>query len=256
MNEYGVDSLALSSDHAITQAQVDLINYLGLKAGVYSSLPSDVNTSAFWNQTFTTFQYVQPGIHLMKQNGKPTMVYFFSYAWSYAAAQYEATLACDAVDQWTDKPDWPLFIDWETTGYYDHRAGAYEALIMAGITPTASILHDVINGWYDTIRSRGYNPGLYTGGAMTRDIIGDGWLQAKRAQGLYYWEAAYNNIGPMQNCDIWQKSDSGDLLGTVVDDDYIRDDRIWNISGAGLPIWLKLYLANRGDTHGKHTLLL
>ena len=70
MNEYGVDSLQLSSGQLITQAQVDLINFLILKAGVYSSVPSDVNTSAFFNQTFTTFPYIIPSIQLMKSNNK------------------------------------------------------------------------------------------------------------------------------------------------------------------------------------------
>lgn len=256
MNEYGVDSLQLSSGQLITQAQVDLINFLILKAGVYSSVPSDVNTSAFFNQTFTTFPYVIPSIQLMKSNNKPTGVYFFSYAWSYAAAQYEATLACDTMDGWSDKPDFPCFIDWESTGYHDYRAGAYEALQMAGITPTASIVHDVTEAWMTVLQNRGYIPGLYTGGSLAGNLFGDSFIQSKRTQGLYFWEAAYNNVGPMHDCDIWQKSDSGDLLGVVVDDDYIKDDRIWNIIPHGLPIWLKLFVANRGDTNGKCTILL
>lgn len=256
MNEYGVDSLQLSSGQLITQAQVDLINFLILKAGVYSSVPSDVNTSAFFNQTFTTFPYIIPSIQLMKSNNKPTGVYFFSYAWSYSAAQYEATLACDAMDAWPDKADFPCFIDWEKTGYHDYRAGAYEALEMAGITPTASIVHDVTQAWMDVLQSRGYIPGLYTGGSLAGDLFGDSFIQGKRSQGLYFWEAAYNNVGPMHDCDIWQKSDSGDLLGVVVDDDYVKDDRIWNIKPKGIPIWLKLYIAQRGEQNAKCTILL
>lgn len=256
MNEYGVDSLQLSSGQLITQAQIDLIEFLILKAGVYSSVPSDVNTSAFFNQTFTTFTYVVPSIQLMKASGKPTGVYFFSYAWDYASAQYEATLACNAMDQWSDKPTFPIFIDWEQTGYYDYRAGAYEALTMAGITPTSAIVHNVVDAWMDVLTNRGYVPGLYTGGSLAGTLFGDSWLQGKRSSGLYYWEAAYNNVGPMHNCDIWQKSDSGNLLGVVVDDDYIKDDRIWNIAGSRIPIWLKLYLAQRGDKHAKRTVLL
>lgn len=257
MNEYGVDSLQLSAGQLITQSQVDLITFLILKAGVYSSVPSDVNTSAFFNQTFTTFPYVIPSIQLMKSNNKPTGVYFFSYAWSYLAAQYEATLACDAMDNWSDKPDFPIFIDWERTGYYDYRAGAYEALSMAGITPTSTIVHDVVDAWMTVMTNRGYIPGLYTGGSLAETLFGNSWLQTKRSQGLYYWEAAYNNVGPMHNCDIWQKSDSGNLLGVVVDDDYIKDDRIWNITpSSNIPLWLKVYIANRGERNAKCTILL
>lgn len=264
MNEYGVDSLQLSAGQLITQAQIDLISFLILKAGVYSSLPSDVNTSRFWNQTFTTFQYVQPSIRLMKDSGKPTGVFFFSYAWSYAAAEYEARLACDAMDQWTEHCDWPIFIDWESTGRYSPAGaqGAYEALVTAGITPTASIGHDVVTAWMTVLRQRGYIPGLYTGGDLGRNLFGESWIQQKRQEGLYYWEAAYNNTGPMQACDIWQKSDRGDLLGVRVDDDYVRDDRIWNIGpgpgpSSGIPIWLLLKIAerNRGDKRGCTILL-
>ena len=228
-----------------------------MKAGVYSSVPTDVNTPAFFNQTFTTFPYVIPSIQLMKANSKPTGVFFFSYAWSTSAAQYEATLACNAMDQWSDKADFPIFLDWEKTGYYDYRAGAYEALEMAGITPTASIVHDVVDAWMSTLSARGYIAGLYTGGSIAGTLFGDTYIQNKRSQGLYYWEAAYNNVGPMHNCDIWQKSDSGNLLGTVVDDDYIKDDRIWNLSpSSNIPIWLKIYLANRSDKHAKCSILL
>lgn len=257
MYEYGVDSLALSSDHAITQSQVDLINFLGLKAGLYSSVYTDVNTAAFWSQTFTTLTYVQPGIRLMQQNNKPTMVFFFSYAWSYASAQLEATLACDAVDQWTYKPEWPLFIDWERTGQGGGGSGAYEALVTAGITPTSTIVHDVVNAWIDVCTARGYRPGLYTGGALVNELFGDAWIQNKRANGLYFWEAAYNNTGPMHRCDIWQKSDSGSLLGTRVDDDYIYDDRMWNmVPTSNIPTWLKVYLTKEKNKDAKHTIFL
>ncbi len=259
MNEYGVDSLQLSAGQLITQAQIDLIEYLILKAGVYSSVPSDVNTPGFFNQTFTTFQYVVPSIQLMKQSNKPTGVYFFSYAWSAQAAAYEAQLACDALDTWSEKPDFPIFLDWESTGNTSPPSamGAYEALIAAGITPTAQIVHDVTEAWMTTLQSRGYIPGLYTGGSLAGDLFGNSFLQAKRAQGLYFWEAAYNPVGPMHDCDIWQYSDSGNLLGVVVDENRIRDDRIWDIHPVhGLPIWLKIFIANRGENKNGCTVLL
>ena len=174
MNEFGIDSLQLSAGQLITQAQVDQIDFLILKSGISSAGVPQMLTPAYFQQTMSTYQYFEPSVRLMRQNNKPTGAYFFSYAWNRASAEYEATIMCDSMDALTDKPDWPLFIDWESTGSTQMAYfGAYEALIYHGITPTAAIVQDVSDGWKSVVESRGYRAGLYTSGSLARDLWGN-----------------------------------------------------------------------------------
>lgn len=258
MNEFGIDSLSLAQYMPLTQAMVDQIQYMIQKSGISSGGGPDIGTPAYFNQTMTTFQYFEQNVQLMQQNNKPIGAYFFSYAWDYASGKYEAELMCDSISQLAHRPDWPIFMDWEQDSYDKIRQ--YYA------TPTASMVHDAVAGWIDGCRGRGYLPGFYTGGALARDLFGNSWIQQQRAAGLYFWEAHYTTAPqPMVTpCDIWQY-DAGpnntgvSWMGTVVDFNRIMDDRMWNIGpgpSGGIPIWLKIKLAQGGDKRGKHTILL
>lgn len=262
MNEFGIDSLQYSAGQQITQAEVNQISFLILKSGISSAGVPQMTTPAYFNQTMTTFSFFEPSVVLMHQNNKPIGAYFFSYAWNRASAEYEATIMCDSMDLLGNKPDWPLFLDWEKTGatqmaYY----GAYEGCVYHGITPTSSMVQDISDGWKAVVESRGYHAGLYTSGSLASGLWGNTYLQNKRAQGLYYWEATWA-ANPMLSCDIWQSAGDQQWNGVTVDYDYVRDDRMWNIGPtpptppSTIPIWLKIYLAQRGENNGKRTILL
>ena len=256
MNEFGIDSLQYSAGQQITQAEVDQIEYIILKSGVSSAGYQQMTTPAYFQQTMTTYQYFEPTVRLMRANGKPTGAYFFSYAWNRASAEYEATIMCDSMDALSDKPDWPLFIDWEKTGYYDYRRGAYEGCEYHNITPTAALVQDVSDGWKSVVESRGYRAGLYTSGALAHDLWGNTYIQNKRSQGLYYWESTW---GPSTylSCDLWQYAGDQQWNGVTVDYNKVMDDRIWNGGGgsSNIPIWLMLRMA-RSDKNAKCTILL
>ena len=248
MNEFGIDSLSLAAYMPLTQSMVDQIQYMIQKSGTSSAGPAEIGTAAYFNQTMSTNAYFEQNVQLMQQNNKPIGAYFFSYAWDYASAYYEAELECNHLDALTYRPDWPIFIDWETA--------SRNAVAAKGYAITSQRLQDIIHGWADGCRAHGYVPGFYTGAAIARDDIGAAVIQSLRAEGLYFWEAHYGVPQPyIVPYDIWQYDDNVSWNGTVVDYNTIGDDRIWNISGP-LPIWLKIYLANRGGNNGKRTILL
>lgn len=250
MNEFGIDSLSLAQYMPLTQAMVDQIEYMIQKSGVSSAGPAQVGTSAYFNQTMSVFTYFEQNVQLMQQNGKPIGAYFFSYAWDYASAKYEAELECDSLNSLAHRPNWPVFLDWEQ----DSR----DAVVAAGFPITSARLSDIVHGWADGCRGKGYAPGFYTGAAIARDDFGNTLIQSLRAEGIYFWEAHYTTAPQpwVTPYDIWQYDDNVSWMGTVADFNRIGDDRIWNQGSSNIPIWLKLYLANRGDQHGKCTILL
>lgn len=257
MNEFGIDSLSLADFMPLTQAMVDQITFMIQKSGTSTGGPQDVGTPAYFNQTMRTHTYFEQNVQLMQQNGKPIGAYFFSFAWDYASAKYEAELECDHLSALQHRPDWPVFIDWEQV--------SRDAVVAKGFPITSQRLEDIVHGWADGCRGKGYIPGFYTGAAIARDDFGNTLIQQLRNEGIYFWEAHYTPAPQpwVMPCDIWQY-DAGpnntgvSWMGTVVDFNKVMDDRIWNIGptpGSGIPIWLKLYIANRGDKNGCTILL-
>lgn len=263
MNEFGIDSLQLAGDRPMTQAMVNAIAYAIQKNGVSSKGPEAIGSSSYYNQTFTTYNYFEQNVQIMHQNNKPIGAYFFSYAWDYNSAYYEATLECDALRVLTYQPDWPVFIDWETA--------SRNAVAAHGYAITSQRLQDIVHGWAQGCRDKGYVPGFYMGAAIARDDLGSSAVQSLRAEGIYFWEAHYRVTTPyVVPYDIWQYNDNQTWIdGTIVDYNTIGDDRMWNIGpvpptpptppvpASTIPIWLQLYMKQRGDnSNGKHTILL
>ena len=262
MNEIGIDSLSLAQYMPLTQAMVNQIAFMIQKNG-FSSLGGDyVGNPAYFHQTFTTYDYFEQNVQLMQQNNKPIGAYFFSFAWDYASAKYEAELECDALNSLTYKPDWPVFIDWEQV--------SRNAVVSHGFPITSSRMVDIVHGWADGCTAKGYKAGFYTSGAIARDDFGASAIQSLRAEGIYFWEAHYKVQTPyIVPYDVWQyyagESNYGDpWMGTVVDWNKIGDDRMWNItptpptppSPSSIPIWLKIKMAQGGSNNGKCTILL
>lgn len=248
MNEFGVDT---SFAAYLTQSMVDQITFFIHRIGTLGTLYS--GTSAYYNKTLTPDAACRPNIELVQNtNGKPAGVYFFSYAWNNQSAEVEADKVCDILDSWNFDPRLGVYLDWESTG---SGTGSYENLINIGITPTASLLQGFFKAWCDRIRARGYQPGFYTNQWIIGSYLTNSWVQARRAANDWFWLAEWtSNPTPTYDCDIWQYLNDQPWNGITVDYDRVRDERV--LRGPELPIWLKIYLANRGGNNGKCTVLL
>lgn len=258
MNEFGIDSVQLSNGQMITAPQIAAIEYFIAQPGwLNNAYNSCGNITAYQNLTMTVYAYAEATVNAMVAANKGAGIFCFSHAWNAASAIIEANKFCDLIDTYQTPPNWPVFLDWEHTG--NPGTGAYNALINAGITPTTAIVQEVTNAWVTRIQQRGYIPGLYTGGALAGSLFTDTYIQSMRANGMYYWEAAYNNLGPMHDCDVWQQDDQVEWMGVrYVDYNYVRDDRIMALISGGsvIPTWLKIYLSNKGsEKHGRAILL-
>ena len=246
MNEFGVDT---SFANYLTQEAVDDIEFFIHRIGTLGTLYS--GTSAYYNKTLNPDAACLPNIQLVQNtNNKPAGVYFFSYAWNNQSAEVEADKVCDILDAWGFNPHLGVYLDWENTG---SGTGSYENLINIGITPTSALLQGFFKAWCDRVRSRGYQPGFYTSEYIASNFLTNTWIQQQRQQNNWFWLAQWYVAVPSLDCDIWQYDDDEPFHGIVVDYDKCMDDRVLK---HGIPIWLKLYIAQRGEQNAKCTILL
>ena len=99
---------------------------------------------------------------------------------------------------------------------------------------------------------------MYFNGWFVNYLLPSAWINSQRAAGNYFWLAQWQNTpDPPYDCDIWQYA--GDQMwigGIYADYNYIINPDVISGGGSNIPIWLKIYLANRGGNNGKCTILL
>lgn len=245
MNEFGIDTIS-----AVNSSVVQNSSFGIFRQGWFGY--TDMGTNAYktrttWSSYDASFQ---PNVQAYQSAGKPAGVYFFSHAWDVASAKHEVDVCIQRCVDLGITPDWPLFLDWEDNG---GAAGSYQALINIGITPTQTLLRQIFTAWCDRCVERGYRAGFYTNQWIAASFLGTSYIDSLRASGSWYWDAEWGVSSPWHSCDIWQSLNDQPFYGVNVDYNYVCDDRVW---GSNIPIWLKLYLAQRGERNGKRTVLL
>lgn len=245
MNEFGIDTIdpvnaGVVSDSAFGIFRQGWFGYTDMGTNAYKTRTS-------WALYDTSFQ---PNVQAFQSAGKPAGVYFFSHAWDVASAKHEVDVTIQRCEQLGISPDWPLFLDWEDNG---GAAGSYQALINIGITPTQALLRQIFTAWCERCIERGYRAGFYTNQWIAATYLGTSFIDTLRNAGYWYWDAEWGASSPWYDCDIWQYLNDQPLHGVNVDYNYVRDDRVW---GSQIPLWLKIYIAKRGENSGKCTILL
>lgn len=245
MNEFGIDTISAVNSSVVQNSAFGIF-----RQGWFGY--TDMGTNAYktrttWSNYDTSFL---PNVQAFQAAGKPAGVYFFSHAWDIASAKHEVDVTIQRCQQLGVNPDWPLFLDWEDNG---GAAGSYQALINIGITPTQTLLRQIFTAWCDRCVERGYRAGFYTNQAIAASYLGTSYIDSMRAAGSWYWDAEWGVSSPWHSCDIWQSLNDQMFHGVQVDYNYVCDDRVW---GSSIPIWLKLYLAQRGERNGKCAVLL
>lgn len=252
MNEFGVDT---AFANYLDQAAVDDISFGIFRLTDLGYVGS--GTSAYYNKSNTPDAACLPNMQLVQNtNNKPAGMYFFSHAWDATSAAFEANYCCDQLDAWGFTPRLGVYMDFERLAA-SGRIGSYENLVyILGGTPSAALMQSIVSSWCTTILSRGYKPGFY----MNMDPINaitDSWIQTNRYNAAlgspFFWLAQWA-ASPSWDCDIWQYKNDQPWHSITVDYNECRNDRIW--TAGELPIWLKIYLANRGGNNGKCTILL
>lgn len=176
-----------------------------------------------------------------KSIGIPIGAYLYSHSTSAEGGRAEAKAALNALAGW--KLDLPLYLDIEG----DILSAGKSALMASALA------------FAETIRAAGYRPGVYASASPLKTVLD---IPRLRAAGISIWCAAYNDVGPGVDCDIWQSSNTSrwpgyngpldkdsmliDILGKtepVYDDDKTESDLLTDDED-DIPVTPKLYKAD------------
>jgi len=255
--KYGIDSAQLAWYQTITAAELAEIDFHICRIG--SRGFTGMGTSSWYNYPFDVDSYTLSNIQATQAAGKPMGVYVFSYAWDAQSAIREANDVCDVLDSWDVNLELPIFLDWESTGT-PPGTGSYEKFQqLIGHTVTTAELETIFESFHQRCVQRGRRAGMYFNGWFVNYILPTAWITAQRNAGNAFWLAQWQNTpDPPYDCDIWQYAGDKYYIGNIstnypVDQNYLINP---NVVGGGIPIWLKIYLASRGETNAKRTILL
>lgn len=254
--KYGIDSYQLAAAQVITAQQLDEIDFHICRIGTrgYGSM----GTSAWYNRQFSIDAYCRANIQATQAAGKAMGLYIFSYAWDQTSAEREADDVCDILDTWGITLELPIFLDWESNG---SSTGSYEMFqSQIGHTITTAELEIIFESFHQRCAQRGRRGGMYFNGWFYNYLLPAAWIEAQRAAGNYFWLAQWQNTSdPPYPCDVWQYASDRYYIGSIttnfaVDQNYLINPNI--IGGGSIPIWLKIKIAQGGDSRGRHTILL
>lgn len=255
---YGIDSYQLAAGQVITAAQLAEIDFHICRIGTRGF--GDMGSAAWYSRSFSVDAYCRQNIQATQAAGKPMGVYVFSYAWNAQSAQREADDVCDVLDSWGVSLEMPIFLDWESTGT-PPGTGSYEKFQqLIGHTITTAELETIFEAFHTRCNQRGRRAGMYFNGWFVNYILPVSWITNQRNNNNYFWLAQWQNTpDPPYDCDVWQYAGDRQSIGSLPVNFYVDWNYLINpavIGGSGIPIWLKLFVANRGDANGKRAILL
>jgi len=134
--------------------------------------------------------------------GIPTGVYWFSYACNVSQAKKEVATLLTTIKPYQGKLLYPICFDWEYASYNNAKAKGYSVTKNSISNIMAAALTDIENAGY------------YALNYMSKDF----WTNRVNQTTLKpfdSWIAAYNTgtKKPVENCGIWQYSESGIVSG-------------------------------------------
>ena len=125
----------------------------------------------------------------------PFGVYWFSYARSKQEAKNEA-ICCMAQVKGM-KLDYPIFFDFEEESYKNiQRSG------ITNVNPC-----ELANAFFESLKALNFKCGLYT----NQNCLNMWYRPIFKNQ--FLWLATWSDKKPNIDCDIWQNSDHGDIVG-------------------------------------------
>ena len=251
---FGIDSYQLAGGQVISAAQLAAIDFHIIRIGTRGF--GSMGSAAWYSRSFSVDAYCRQNIEATQAAGKPAGVYVFSYAWDATSAAREADDVCDVLDSWGITTELPIFLDWESTGR-PPGTGSYEKYQdYLGSTITTDTLESIFEAFYQRCRQRGRRAGMYFNGWFYNYLLPSSWINSQRSAGNYFWLAQWQSTpDPPYDCDIWQYAGDRAWMGITADYNYIINPDVIG-GGSKIPIWLKIYLANRGGNNGKCTILL
>ncbi len=148
------------------------------------------------------------------KNGLHIGIYWFSYAFTLAAAEEEAKLCLKTIKEFKDHIDLPVFFDWE----YDSMNYANKH----GVNPDKNLITSLNKKFCEIIEKNGYAAGVYFNEDYRKRFI-----DLDKLKGFATWYARYTSVA-QKKYDIWQKSSEGKVAGINgnVDMDILNNMKI------------------------------
>lgn len=139
-------------------------------------------------------------------------VYWFSYAWTVAKAEEEASKCMQTIKAYKNKLALPVFFDWE----YDSMDYAKKQ----GTKPDKKLITAMAKAFCNKLRKNGYSAGVYYNEDYRKNF-----LDVSQFNGCALWYARYNKTKP-SGVDFWQYSSTGKvdgIKGNVDMDEMLTD---------------------------------
>lgn len=184
----------------------------------------------------------------LKNSGLKNSYYCASYAANADEARQEADFLIEALEKYGNKPELPLFFDWE---YFS----ADYIKKQFGIEATPQLVQSITEGFCEQILAKGYETGVYLNKDYWDRFYTDSFFEQHPNYKIWYARPGYSQ--PDKTCDLWQyASDNGAEYGytggnidkNILYSDYSQNGEIEPMKPLSVdPIRLKIGYASNGD---------
>lgn len=173
------------------------------------------------NGTLHTDDHFKDNMKAAKKSGIMVGVYFYSQALTPGEAKEEAEYVLDLVKDYDITM--PIVIDYEI-----YEGGRLDKKIQAGELYAASLYHDIVLGFTNTVEAAGYESAVYANNSMLTN-----YMQADILDDMAtIWLARYDSVANLDaDYWFWQCSDNGKAGGIEgsVDQDfwYMQPEKVY-----------------------------
>lgn len=184
----------------------------------------------------------------IKNSDLKNSYYCASYAKDSKEAAEEADFLIKTIEKYDNKPELPLFFDWE---YFS----ADYIKKQFGVEATPRLVQSITEGFCEQVLAKGYDAGVYLNKDYWDRFYTDEFFEKHTDYKIWYARPGYSQ--PDKPCDIWQYgSDRGSDFGytggnidkNILVTDYIENGEIEPMKPLSAdPVCLKIGYASNGD---------
>lgn len=215
------DEYAVINGIDVSEHQEDDINWKKVKSAGVDFVFVRVGYRSLTNGTLHADKNYRENLLNAKSKGLMVGAYFFSQATTSKEAKEEAEFMIKLVKGYDI--DLPLVIDYES-----HEGGRLDKVIQSGSMYAASMFHDIVLSFCNTVEKSGYESAVYANYDMLVNNM-DASILSEQAT---LWLAQYNTSAALESrYNYWQCSDSQKVSGidNPVDHNfwYLKPEKVY-----------------------------
>ena len=184
--ERGIDVSKWNGDINWNKVKASGIDYVIIRAG-YGTSTVDPNFKSY--------------IEGASAAGLKVGIYWFSYATSPEKAKIEAEKCLQTINPYRNKITYPV--------YYDFEYASVDYAQKQGVTVTKSLATEMANVFINTVKSSGYDTGIYS-----NKNFSDNYFESNLLYSNNFWVAQYSSVCTINKpYMMWQYSEKGTVDG-------------------------------------------